>query len=238
MKLAMITGGSRGIGAALLTLYKSNGYQVKEFSRSGSSTESIALDLAQPMLIQDIVEPLFGKLAEQSWDEVILFNNAGTTMPLGVLADKSVDEIMTNINVNYVSAILLLRAFVGAFQEKTYPKTVANITSGLALGNMYGASLYSAAKAGIEHFVRGLATEQKERSYPIRFLNIDPGSADTEMQAGVRLQSPDDFPLVDIFIRNKETGALRSPEVVASAIQRIVAAEPENGSRQKVEEYL
>ncbi|MCA9942185.1 MAG: SDR family NAD(P)-dependent oxidoreductase [Ardenticatenaceae bacterium] len=238
MKLAIITGGSRGIGAKLLAIYKSEGYMVKEFSRSGQSTDSIVIDLSRPELIQDIIEPLFAEWAVQKLDEVILFNNAGTTMPLGVLPNKRIDEIMANINVNYISAILLLRAFIGAFQEAECQKTVVNISSGLAVGNLFGASLYSGAKAGIEHYVRGLATEQREQTNPIRFLNIDPGSTDTEMQAGVRAQSPNDFPNVDIFIRNKESGALKSPAVVASAIQRIVAAKPENGSRHQVQDYL
>lgn len=238
MKLAIITGGSRGIGAELLAMYRSDGFVVKEFSRSGQSIDSIVVDLSRPELIHDIIEPLFDEWAGKPMEEVILFNNAGTTMPLGVLPDKHVDDVIANINVNYISPILLLRAFIGAFQEAECQKTVVNITSGLALGNLFGASLYSGAKAGIEHYVRGLATEQREQTYPIRFLNIDPGSTDTEMQAGVRAQSPDDFPNVDTFIRNKESGALKSPAVVASAIQRIVAAKPENGSRHQVQDYL
>lgn len=234
MKLAIITGGSRGIGAELVAQYKSEGFTTKEFSRSGKSKDSIVVDLSQPTEVQEIIEPLFNDWAGQELEEVVLFNNASTPLPLGVLASKPIDEIVTNINLNYTSAVLLLRAFVGAFQKKACPKTVVNITSGLAVGNIFGASLYSGAKAGIEHFVRGLSTEQVNQTYPIRYLNINPGATDTAMHAAVRGQSPEDLPSVDSFIRDMEAGAVKSPASVASAISRLVASRPESGSRHNI----
>lgn len=234
MKLAIITGGSRGIGAELVAQYKQEGFTAKEFSRRGKSKDSIVVDLSKPAEVQEIIEPLFNDWAGQDLEEIVFFNNASTPMPLGVLANKPVDEILTNINLNYTSAVLLMRAFVGAFQKTACPKTVANITSGLAVGNIFGASLYSGAKAGIEHFVRGLSTEQVNQPYPIRYLNINPGPTDTAMHAAVRGQSPEDLPSVDMFIRDMEAGKIKSPATVASAIRHLVAARPESGSRHNI----
>lgn len=234
MKLAIITGGSRGIGAELVAQYKNKGFETKEFSRNGKSKDSIVADLSNPKVVQDIVEPRFNEWAGQNIDEVILFNNASTPMPLGVLVNKPIDEILTNINLNYTSAILLMRAFVGTFQNTACPKTVVNITSGLAVGNIFGASLYSGAKAGIEHFVRGLSTEQVNQPYPIRYLNINPGQTDTAMHATVRGQSPEDLPSVGSFVHAMESGDVKSPASVATAIRRLVATRPDSGSRHNI----
>jgi len=54
MKLAIITGGSRGIGAELVIQYKNEGFATKEFSRSGKSEDSIVADLSKPKVIQDM----------------------------------------------------------------------------------------------------------------------------------------------------------------------------------------
>ena len=65
MKLAIITGGSRGIGAELVAQYKNEGFTKKEFSRSGTSKDSIVVDLSNPAVVQERIEPLFNDWAGQ-----------------------------------------------------------------------------------------------------------------------------------------------------------------------------
>ena len=238
MKLAIITGGSRGLGAALVTQCKNDGFVVKELSRSGKSADSVQLDLANPEEVLATAGPLFSDLAKGDLEEVIFFNNAGLINPVGIVSDKPIDEIMVNINVNYTSAILIMRAFIDAFQQVDCPKTIVNISSGAALRGIYGWSLYCGAKAGIENFVRTLAVEQNEKSHPIKTLNIGPGIIDTGMQADIRSVSSDDFPGVNQFIGFKEDGALRPPEVVAQAIKNILDSNQESGSRHNIQDFL
>lgn len=238
MKLAIITGGSRGLGAALATQCKNDGFQLVDLSRSGTSAESVHIDLAQPASLEAIVKPLFEKQASQPLEEVLFFNNAGMINPVGIVSDKSLDEVMVNINVNFTSAILVMRHFIGAFQDVACPKTIINISSGAAVSSIYGWSLYCGAKAGIEHFVRGVAAEQATQSHPIKTLNIGPGIIDTGMQADIRAVSAEHFPGVDKFIGFKEAGALRQPEEVAQAIKNILESNQESGSRHNIQDFL
>lgn len=238
MKLAIITGGSRGLGAAMVALWKANGYTIKELSRSGQSADSVQIDLADPVEAAQIAEPVFADLANQPWEDVLFFNNAGLVYPVGLVSGKSVDEVMKNINVNYTGAILLMRAFIGAFQAAECTKTIVNISSGAAVSNIHGWSLYCAAKAGIEHFVRGVAVEQAEQPHPIQTLNIGPGIIDTGMQADIRSVSVEDFPRLEQFVGFKESGALRSPETVAQAIKNILDSGQESGSRHNIQDFL
>ena len=237
-KLAIISGGSKGLGAALVDLYQHQGFSVVELSRTGQSASSVSVDLAQPQQVVTAVSERFAQLSQQTYDEIILFNNAGVISPIGAVADKALDDIVANINVNFTSAILLIRAFAEAFQEHNCPKTIVNISSGAALHGIYGWSLYCGAKAGIEHFVRTVAIEQAEQPHPIKTVNVGPGIIDTGMQQAIRDSSAADVPGVDRFRSFKESGALRSPETVAAAVGRILAAAPESGSRHDISDYV
>jgi NAD(P)-dependent dehydrogenase (short-subunit alcohol dehydrogenase family) len=115
----------------------------------------------------------------------------------------------------------------------------ANISSGAALYGYGGWTLYCAAKAGLENFIRALATEQKMEAHPFIAVNINPGVMDTEMQALIRATSAADFPDVGRFVHRKEQGELALPDGVAAAIMRIVeSAALESGARYNSADYM
>ena len=69
MKLAFITGGSRGLGAALLASYVADGFTVRDFSRTGQSSHAVHIDLSEPKTVLPTVAPLFADFAKKSLDE-------------------------------------------------------------------------------------------------------------------------------------------------------------------------
>ena len=238
MKRMIISGGSRGLGAALVDEYRCAGYEITELSRSGRSGDSVPVDLAQPKAAQQILDDAFGRIAADPCEHVLLFNNAGDVMPVGPVADKAFDTVLGNVNVNFVGAVVLLRAFMLAFQAKDCRKAIVNISSGAALSGVEGWSLYCAAKAGIEHFIRTIALEQANNPFPINTFNISPGLIDTGMQASIRSAAQTDFPRVQEFVGFKAEGALRSPALVAGAVVAILASDPAPGSRYEVADYV
>ena len=238
MKRMIISGGSRGLGAALVDEYRRAGYEITELSRSGRSGDSVQVDLTQPKAAQQILDDEFGRIAADPCEHVLLFNNAGDVMPVGQVAHKAVDTVLGNVNVNFVGAIVLLRAFMLAFQAKNCPKAIVNISSGAALSGVEGWSLYCAAKAGIEHFIRTIALEQANNPFPINAFNISPGLIDTGMQASIRSAAQTDFPRVQDFVGFKAEGALRSPALVAGAVVAILASDPAPGTRHEVADYV
>lgn len=82
--------------------------------------------------------------------------------------------------------------------------------------------MYCAAKAGLDHFVRTLALEQKSEPFSFTAINIDPGVMDTAMQEGIRAAAKSDFPDVERFVQRKENGQLVAPDRVAKAVLRIL----------------
>jgi NAD(P)-dependent dehydrogenase (short-subunit alcohol dehydrogenase family) len=87
------------------------------------------------------------------------------------------------------------------------------------------------SKAGTEAFVRSTAVEQEREAHPFHLVNVSPGVIDTEMQGSIRASSVEDFPSIDRFVGLKQSGALQTPQHVASIIARIADDNFANGSR-------
>ncbi len=236
MGVAIITGGSRGLGAALCEEYRSRGWVVVEFSRSAPHPFSVRVDLSDPSAASEVFAGTLGPLALETWDEVVAISNAAVLGPVGSVENANPDDIGTNLDTNVVSAILFARAFVSAFQEHDCPKTFVNISSGAAAKGYAGWSLYCASKAAMENFVRSVALEQSARRHPIDAISVNPGVMDTEMQAAVRAASIEDFPALDRFLGLHRDGLLNAPVAVAARIADVVSSRPEPGGVYAVSE--
>jgi benzil reductase ((S)-benzoin forming) len=228
--LAIITGGSRGLGAALCDEYRDRQWTVVEFSRSAPHQFSVRIDLSDPLAASAVFAQAFESLGCKRWDEVVAISNAAALGPVGPVENARTDDIATNLDTNVVSAILFARAFVAAFQDREYSKTLVNISSGAATKGYAGWSLYCASKAAMENFVRSVALEQSGRRYPVNAISVNPGVMDTDMQAAVRASSIEDFPGLDRFLRLHRDGLLNVPAGVAARIADVVASRPEPGS--------
>ena len=236
-KLAIVTGGSKGLGAALCNIYHKYGYEVVEFSRSGASAHSIKVDLSDPHAAARIFTQTFAKLAAQSYEKIVAVNNAATLAPIGPTSCKDSGELIANMNTNIVSAVLFMTKLIAAFQNHACRKSIVNITSGAAFKSYAGWSLYCASKAGIEGFVRSVAAEQEREAHPFQLVSIAPSVVDTEMQDSIRTSNADEFPAIDRFIGLKNSGGLQRPQDVALAIARIVDDGFANGTRIDVTNY-
>lgn len=236
-RLALISGGSRGLGAALCSHYRDAGWRVVGFSRSGRGGDDVALDLGRPEEAARVLAGSLTLLAEQAWDEVVAISNAAQLGPVGPLAGKGNAEILANVNVNVAGGILFMNAVLRAFAAHACDKTLVNISSGAAQRPFHGWSLYCAAKAGLERFVECVALEQASSEHPFCVVNISPGVIDTGMQAEIRGSDDRDFPDRERFVGLKEDGVLQAPAAVAGIIARIVSQRPDNGGRYEVADY-
>ncbi|RZS46645.1 SDR family NAD(P)-dependent oxidoreductase [Sphaerotilus mobilis] len=225
MRLAILTGGSRGLGLALHEQLTQAGWRVLEFSRTAPHRDSVRLDLADPTQIASLVRPALARVAAELTETIealVAISNAGVLDPIGPASRKDPAAVLANLQANFTSAILFQSVVVAQFQNLACRKVLANLSSGAALKGYAGWSLYGAAKAGLEHHIRAVAVEQASEAHPFIALNVDPGVMDTAMQALIREQAPADFPDVARFIRRQADGELRPPGDVAAAILRLL----------------
>ncbi len=234
MKLAIITGGSTGLGLALVEQYSNAGFQVVEFSRSGTSAGHVYADLADPVASAQAMDARFATLAKYNYDALVYISNAGLIGPIGPVSAFTPSDWQRNLHVNLVSAITGMGLFLQHFQQHEGDKVLANISSGAARAAVSGWSLYCGAKAGLENFISTVAVEQEAQAKPIRAINIDPDIVDTPMQEQIRQADPVLFPPLERFQTYKASGALRAPRRVAAQIKQIIDQQPVNGTRYAV----
>jgi benzil reductase ((S)-benzoin forming) len=230
MRLAVITGGSRGLGAALCGLYAGQGWTVVEFSRTAPYPFSVRLDLADPLTTAVAFQKGLAPSATFPLSEVLAINSAAILGPVGPVERSSPEDIARHIDVNVTSAVLFARAVVAAFQAHKCPKSLVSISSGAAARGLAGWSLYCASKAALDNYIRAVALEQAARDHPIRAFGVNPGVMDSAMQAAVRAASVEDFPTVERYARLHREGRLAQPASVAARIADLVASRPEPGS--------
>jgi benzil reductase ((S)-benzoin forming) len=115
--LAIVTGGSKGLGAALCRRFLDKGYQVVEFSRSGTADYNVPIDLADPKAAEKAFSRLLSRLAMNEYNTIVGVNNAGVLSPIGPAARKPLEEVVENMNVNFLSQVLFIRSFLKNFQK-------------------------------------------------------------------------------------------------------------------------
>jgi NAD(P)-dependent dehydrogenase (short-subunit alcohol dehydrogenase family) len=268
MKLLIITGGSKGLGLALCDVYLAAGWRVLDISRSGNTSRSVgAADTVESAVVADTVETAetaesalhmtvdladldaawadleqkMAELAAQPWEQVMLINNAGRVTPVGPVSGLDDAQIVENLTINMLSGIRIIACFARHFYALNKPKMVVSLSSGAASKAYFGWSLYCAAKAGMENFMRAFAIEQTQVPHPFTCITFGPGVVDTDMQADIRHSTIQDFPDLPRFLELKQRGQLRSPASVAQVLYALcdgsIAGKVENGRRYNVDEF-
>ena len=229
-QVALITGASRGLGAATAKRLAVAGAVVMITARNEDALESVVAEIRQaggtaayvPADISDpdTLEPLIEATLEQYKRVDILVNNAGILAPLDEIAEVDLDEWAYNVHVNLVGPFFMTRTVLPLMQAQEYGR-VLNISSGAAARPIPGWSAYCAAKAGLDMFTRVAAEELAESN--IRINAFYPGLVDTEMQAEIRdvdtSESGLDF---SYWLEAHEEGRLAAPDDVARMIYWIV----------------
>ncbi len=217
--LALVTGGSRGLGHQICLQLREQGFQVQEFSRAAPHPWSVMLDLGRPQDIRPTLDRALGDLDLDGLDRLVVVGNAGSLAPIGPSWRQPREALRQHLQINLGSAIEFYDAVLAHFQHRpVVRKVIGHITSGAAHRPHAGLSLYGATKAGMEQYIRALAEEQRSQAHPFTAVALDPGALDTDMQAQIRAAAVEDLPVVTDFINRQRQGRLRDPAVVAHTL--------------------
>jgi 3-oxoacyl-[acyl-carrier protein] reductase len=204
-KICVITGASRGIGAAIANRFSEEGGRVYALSRTEAKIEAswIACDVSDESSVDAAIADILGR--EGRID--ILVNNAGITRD-GLLMRMKTEDWDAVLDTNLKSTFLLSRAVV-RHMIKQREGCILNVSSIVGISGNGGQTNYSASKAGIIGFTKSLAREVASRN--VRVNAIAPGFIETTMT--------DKIP-VDFKTKLKESiplGRVGSAEEVANA---------------------
>ncbi|HEY0955660.1 MAG TPA: SDR family NAD(P)-dependent oxidoreductase [Roseateles sp.] len=218
MHLYIVTGSSRGLGAALVRQLGQPGNTVLGIARRADPAlpaEQWTLDLADPL-------PAAARLqtwlrAHTGWHSATLINNAALLSEPGPLAATDLAQLSAALRVGLEAPTLLSRVFL-AETNGVPQRRILNISSGLGRRAMAGSASYCAVKAGLDHLSRALALEAPD----VGVASLAPGVIDTDMQVQLRGADPASFPEQARFQGLKDGGQLQTAEGTADAIVRFL----------------
>ncbi|VVN27665.1 3-oxoacyl-[acyl-carrier-protein] reductase FabG [Pseudomonas fluorescens] len=191
-KVAVVTGGSRGIGRAIVQTLAGAGYQIAfsyvrdevaamtlrdEVQASGIDCLALQCDVSSG----DSIKVFFERVDQHFQRIDLLVNNAGITRD-GLLATMSARDLIDVIQTNLIGTMLCCQQVVpGMLRQRS--GCIVNISSVAAQKPGKGQSNYAAAKGGVESLTRALAVELAPRN--IRVNAVAPGIVKTEMSTAL-----------------------------------------------------
>ncbi|OAS21670.1 elongation factor P 5-aminopentanone reductase [Paenibacillus oryzisoli] len=224
----LITGASRGIGAAIAQRFAAVGMQIvihyrdsheaaNEIARSCMKQGAKVLTISADIQSHEQILKMRDKLEQMNMIPDIIVNNAGISH-YGMLADVTEEEWDRVMNVNLKGSFLCTQTFMHAMVKQKYGRII-NVSSIWGISGASCEVLYSTAKGGLNAFTKALAKELAPSGVTVNA--VAPGAVQTDMMAGFQADE------IDAITNEIPVGRLASPHEVASLVYFL--ALPESG---------
>jgi NAD(P)-dependent dehydrogenase (short-subunit alcohol dehydrogenase family) len=223
-----VTGGTSGLGLALVRLLVARGASVAFLARTSRTVQLIADETGACGIVADVgrkddIYPAAMQITGNLGGLDILINNASSLgpTPLVSLADTHCEEFEQALAVNLLGPFRLTKALVGALAasaRKGSGAVVVNVSSDAAVRPYPEWGAYGTSKAALRHLTAIWAEEA--RADGIGFLSIDPGDMDTPLHA--------------LAVPEADPSTLRRPEEsAAEIIETMISALPARATRRR-----
>ncbi len=220
---AAITGGTSGLGLALVRELLERGADVAFVARNRDRVERIARQyppahgIVGDISLKEDIHPIAIQIAGALGGLDVLVNNASDLgpAPLKLLADTECEELERALATNVLGPFRLTRALLGALSASARERggaLVINVSSDAAINAYSTWGAYGASKAALHHMSRIWDAELEADG--VRFLSVDPGDMDTPLHA---LAVPDADPST---LKRPEDAARELADTIAAALER------------------
>ena len=221
---AIVTGHTKGLGAAIAAELIKRGIPVLGLARSRAAAASellteIEVDLSDSDALAAFVEgdTLAGWLRDEG--ATLLVNNAGVVAPVGPLAAQDPIAALRAVTLNVAAPLALAAAVVRASRGE---RRILHVSSGAGRNAYPGWSVYCATKAALDRHAESVLQDGDPL---VRCCSLAPGVIDTGMQAEIRATPESNFPMKERFVQLKEEGGLAAPEDCARKLVTFLLTE-------------
>ena len=220
-RVAVVTGGTRGIGAAISKMLNDSGYKVAAvYGRSEAAAKAFRDETGIAVYRWDVAkfpecQAGIAQVTKDLGPVDVLVNNAGITRD-GTLHKMDADQWQEVLDTNLGSCFNMSRAVIDSMRERNFGRII-NIGSINGQAGQYGQVNYAAAKSGIHGFTKALAMEGAAKGITVNA--IAPGYVDTDM---VRAVPPN---VLEKIVARIPVGRLGHAEDIARGVLFLVADE-------------
>ncbi len=242
-KIALVTGGSRGLGKDMALQLAKKGFDViltyqsksdsaqevvKQIENSGKKAFAIPLDVANADSFDQFVATLSSTLKSEFHSETIsaLVNNAGVGV-YASFADTTMEQFDSMVNIHLKGPYFLTQKLLPLLQDGS---SIVNISSGLARFSYAGYAAYAIMKAGIESLSRYQAQELGSRG--IRVNTIAPGAIETDFGGGAVRDNKD---LNNLIASTTALGRVGMPDDIGSVVAFLCSDDSKWVNAQRIE---
>ena len=221
MRVALVTGGTAGIGAAAAEALHALGYRVAaNYGRNQLAAEAFSARTGIPTFAWNVAdlaacEAGVARVQDALGPVEVLVNNAGITRDV-VLHKMTAEQWREVVDVNLGGCFNMCRAVIEGMRERRFGRII-NMSSVNGLSGQAGQTNYAATKAGVIGFTKSLALEGA--SHNITANAIAPGYTDTAMVGAV---SPE---VLEKILKTVPAGRLATPAEIARGVVFLAADE-------------
>ena len=221
MRVALVTGGTAGIGAAVAEALSATGYRVaSNYATNTQAAEAFAARTGIPVFAWNVADPAACKSGVARVEAAlgpleVLVNNAGITRD-AMLHKMTFEQWREVLDVNLGGCFNMCRAVIEGMRERRFGRIV-NMGSVNGQSGQAGQTNYAATKAGLVGFTKSLALEGASRNITANV--VAPGYTDTAMVGAV---PPDALAQV---LKAVPMGRLATPAEIARAVVFLAAEE-------------
>lgn len=231
-RLAIITGGGRGIGEAIALQFASEGAQLALASRHRDELEKVAakceaagsrcsvhqVDVSHRDQVKDFVREV-GRVD-------VLVNCAGVYGPIGPLEDNDLDEWEQALRINLLGTLYMCREVIPGMRSRGHG-SIINLSGGGATSPRPSFSAYAVSKAAVARLSDTLAAELAGTG--VRVNAVAPGLVDTSLQDAVLTAGERAGPLFPLMQKVRESGEGATPPDVAASLAVFLASDASHG---------
>lgn len=178
-KTALVTGASRGIGAAICRALVGEGLEVYAVARKAEGLAVLQKELGKGLhtIVSDARDHTAITAALHDVELDVVVNNAGAVASVRPLYEQTAEEVEAAISLNFISPIHLMRTFLPGMVSRRRGHIV-NITSTAGQGALKGTVVYGATKAGLAHASQVMRLELAGTN--VRVTDVAPGRVETD----------------------------------------------------------
>ncbi|OHD62508.1 MAG: hypothetical protein A2014_01545 [Spirochaetes bacterium GWF1_49_6] len=248
MKYFIISGASRGLGAALVKVLAEPGNTlfcisrtrddvlIREAQEKGCVIEWLLYDLNNILQIDTLISMIFQKIDKPNAEGIYLVNNAGVIQPLGSVEKASSAEIQKNVQVNIAAPMVLAARFIDLCRDFGKRKMILNITATVREPRADWACYFS-AKAAIDYFTKCVGKEKMKDKNAVKIISVAPGIMNTDMRNEVlKRRGLGERLLYFLHIKRDLEKPIPPDQVAKKMVYLMLRLDPENGEKIHISE--